>query len=108
MKLINKSLIAALVSAAPLSLVAQEAGHPAPGEGPRRFVSPIFVVLDANQDGQLDASEIANAAQALLTLDTDGDGQLTAEELRPARPEGGPGPGGPGGKRGSRPVPRQG
>jgi hypothetical protein len=53
--------------------------------------------LDTNRDGILDADEIKNATKALLKLDKNTDGQLTQDELRPARPPGGRGPGGPGG-----------
>jgi len=59
---------------------------------PPRPVPPIIAALDANQDGELDADEIAHAATALKTLDKNGDGKLTADEIRPARPEGGRGP----------------
>lgn len=59
-----------------------------------------MVVLDANHDGVLDATEIANASKALLTLDKNGDGKLTQDELRPPRPEGGMGPGMPPGANG--------
>src|SRR5262249_52404457 len=56
---------------------------------------PVMVVLDANHDGVLDASEIANASAALLKLDKNGDGQLTFDELRPPCPKPGHEPGGP-------------
>lgn len=67
-----------------------------PGDGPeghshgRPPEPPIMAALDANHDGVLDASEIANAVAALKTLDKNGDGQLTRDELRPARPNGHP------------------
>jgi len=84
-------------------------GPGGPG-GPRRAGGgggPLAGVLDANQDGTLDATEIANAPAALASLDTDADGQLTPEELHPqhpeGRPEGGPGKGGKRGPRGQRP-----
>jgi hypothetical protein len=57
-----------------------------------------MAVLDANRDGVLDETEIANASKALLTLDKNGDGKLTQEELRPPRPEGADGPRGPRGE----------
>jgi hypothetical protein len=44
---------------------------------------PLLNVLDANQDGVIDATEMANASTALKTLDTNGDGQLTRDELMP-------------------------
>lgn len=67
------------------------------GPGPR-FVMPLMQALDANTDGTLDESEIANATVALKKLDKNGDGKLTGEELRPPRPDGTRGgPGGPGG-----------
>jgi hypothetical protein len=47
-----------------------------------------MMVLDSNHDGELDATEIASASAALLTLDKNGDGKLTAEELRPPPPAG--------------------
>ena len=57
--------------------------------------SPIFEVLDVNKDGVVDATEIANAPRALLTLDKDGDGQLSYDEVRrrgEREPEGDPPP----------------
>lgn len=47
---------------------------------------PILAALDANHDGVIDASEIANAVAALKTLDKNNDGKLTQDELRPAHP----------------------
>ena len=61
----------------------------------------MVTVLDANHDGVIDASEIANAPVALKTLDKNGDGKLTRDEFLPPRP------GGPDGDRreGHRPPP---
>lgn len=53
----------------------------------------IIVALDANHDGIIDATEIANASAALKTLDKNGDGELTPDELRPPPPPPGEGPG---------------
>ena len=44
----------------------------------------IVFTLDANQDGDLQPLEIANAVSSLKRLDRNGDGELTADELRPA------------------------
>jgi hypothetical protein len=71
------------------------------GSGPSRHghrppPSPLFLALDANHDGVIDADEIANASNALKTLDKNGDGKLTQDELRPPqdggndRPSGSP------------------
>jgi hypothetical protein len=74
------------------------------GPGGRRMPpSPLMEALDANHDGVIDATEIANASAALKTLDKNGDGKLTQDELRPHRPPGGPDgqgrpPGGPDGQ----------
>lgn len=64
---------------------------------------PVIAVIDANHDGVIDATEIANASAALLTLDKNGDGQLTQDELRPPAPEGEAGGPGPRGGKGQRP-----
>lgn len=99
MKTLRTSLFVALVSLIPLTLTAQDQST---GRPPGRPAPPIMTALDANQDGVVDASEIANAANALLTLDQNGDGQLTQDEIRPA---GAPAGRGHGGKRGPRPAP---
>lgn len=79
-------------------------GMPMGPMGPM-MIPPVMAALDTDKDGALSASEIENAAKALLTLDKDGDGMLSNEELRPKMPEGfpggprmagGPGAGGPG------------
>lgn len=87
-----------------------EAANPAKTPGPRHPGSPLVAALDANQDGVIDAAEIANAVAALKALDANGDGQLTIDEIRPAhagpRPGAGPGGGrGPGHRRGAADCP---
>jgi hypothetical protein len=68
------------------------AGGPPPGH--EHPVPLIIQALDANHDGVIDASEIANAPAVLRTLDKNGDGQLTRDEFIGPRPNGPP-PGGP-------------
>ena len=58
----------------------------APKDAPRPPLPALVTALDANGDGVIDATEIANAAAALKALDKNGDGQLTQDELRPQRP----------------------
>ncbi len=74
-----------------------------PGRGNRPPKPPLELALDANQDGTIDADEIANASAALKTLDKNGDGRLSQDEYRPPRPprEDGRGPGGGSGNEGS-------
>jgi hypothetical protein len=67
-------------------------GGDQPG-GHRHPPLPIMQALDANHDGVIDASEIANAPAALKTLDKNGDGKLTRDEVLPPRPNGPPGGG---------------
>lgn len=99
MKTTTKVILGVLtLGTSALMLMAEGNGnHPRPargedGGGPggsgHRPPPPVIAVLDANRDGIIDASEIANASKALLTLDKNGDGQLTIDELRPPRPEG--------------------
>jgi hypothetical protein len=52
---------------------------------------PVMLVLDPNDDGVIDAAEIANASAALLNLDADGNGALTRDELLPPPPPEGAG-----------------
>ncbi len=68
-------------------------------------MNPIILALDLNNDGTLDADEIAKASVSLKKLDKNGDGKITPDEHRPQRPGGpggpggeGRGPGGPGGE----------
>jgi len=72
----------------------------APANAPRPPLPLILKALDANGDGVIDASEIANAPAALRSLDKNGDGVLTREEYlgpRPPRPPGQDGQPRPGG-----------
>ena len=75
---------------------------------PRRPAPPLIGLLDANHDGTIDATELANATAALKTLDKNGDGQITREEIGGPR---GPRAGGPEGdgprKRRPQPAPEQ-
>src|SRR5712671_8180449 len=80
-------------------LTAQDSGNTTPSEqgpppggpvpGAPRFhrlpPPPLFAALDANHDGVIDQTEIANASAALRTLDKNGDGKLTPDELMPPR-----------------------
>ena len=43
---------------------------------------PVLIALDANQDGEISASEIKNAAAALKTLDKNKDGKCSFEEFK--------------------------
>jgi hypothetical protein len=70
--------------------------------GPRPGGNPIIGALDANHDGVIDATEIANASTALQTLVKNDDGSISLRDLRPARPEGADQEGAPRGPRGPR------
>ena len=45
-----------------------------------------MLALDANNDGDLSAAEIANATTSLKALDLNADGKLTPDEYRPLPP----------------------
>jgi hypothetical protein len=66
-----------------------------PPGGGKMPTLPIMKALDTNGDGELDASEIANASTALKSLDANNDGQLARDEIMPAPPGGFGGNGGP-------------
>ncbi|MFQ5792653.1 MAG: hypothetical protein ACE5JI_19460 [Acidobacteriota bacterium] len=63
---------------------------PGGGQGGGMSRNPVILALDTNRDGELSASEIANAAASLKTLDRNGDGNLSRDEMRPAEPRGTP------------------
>ena len=98
MKTTMKTMLTLLALGASAFLInAQGTGGPPPdggpgGAGPRHRPPPLplVTVLDANHDGVIDASEIADAPAALKTLDKNGDGQLTTEEYLPPLPPGAP------------------
>jgi hypothetical protein len=62
-----------------------ERGPGGPGSHARPIL-PVMLALDANADGALSASEIANAPASLRALDANADGKLTRDELRPLPP----------------------
>lgn len=62
------------------------AGAPARHGDGNRPVDPVMLALDADKDGALSATEIANAAASLKALDANSDGKLTPDELRPLPP----------------------
>jgi hypothetical protein len=65
----------------------QEGMAPPPPPPPPHVPSaPFMTALDINQDGVIDADEIANSAAALKTLDKNANGQLDPEEYRPEVP----------------------
>ena len=89
-------LSAIALSATAVLSTAQDQNRDRPGGRPQ---SPIVAALDANKDGEIDATELANATAALKTLDKNADGKLSGDEFRPQRGDRGPGgPGGPGGR----------
>jgi len=81
------------------TIIALAQDNPPPREGPGgpggRPMPPLMMALDANKDGEIDATEMANAAVALKTLDKNQDGKLSGDEIRPARGQRGGGRGGP-------------
>lgn len=81
------------------SIAQQPGGMPRGGRGEgMRFMTlpPLVRALDLNNDGMLDADELAKAPESLRKLDSNRDGKLTQEEYLPQfRSQGAPG--GPGG-----------
>jgi hypothetical protein len=65
-------------------------GEGRPEERPRP-PHPVMDALDADHNGEISEEEINNATAALKSLDKNSDGKLTDDEIRPPRPEGGPG-----------------
>jgi len=51
----------------------------------KRHVPPVVKVIDADENGEFSAEEIANATKALQALDKNGDGKLSKMETRPGR-----------------------
>ena len=87
-------LVAALITAEILcaqTAPARGPRHGGPGGpgGPGRF-QPELRVLDADQDGELSATEIGQAPAALRALDLNADGIVSRDELRPPRPANAP------------------
>jgi Ca2+-binding EF-hand superfamily protein len=65
-------------------------GQPGFGGPPGGGQPPLFVALDADNDGELSAGEIEASTKSLLKLDKNSDGKLTREELFPGSPDGPP------------------
>lgn len=85
-----------------------EGERPPPPEGrrpPPPPPHPLELALDANDDGEISAEEIAGAVEALKKADRNGDGKLTGNEMRPPPPPHAPPPRGAGGGRGDRRPP---
>jgi hypothetical protein len=71
------------LNAAPAELATQIKVKPEPAVhrvSPYFRLMPVLMALDRDNDGVISASEVANAAVALLTLDKSGDNKLSAEE----------------------------
>jgi hypothetical protein len=69
--------------AATVSLMAQSPESRDGGEGPppKPPIPPLMAALDTNQDGEISAEEIKNAADALASIDKNNDGKLSKEEI---------------------------
>lgn len=85
MKISSLVLVAATgLTVGVLQARAQERRPEAAREGTDSRSISLFTTLDANRDGVIDETEIANASVALKKLDKNGDGKITADETRPA------------------------
>jgi EF hand domain-containing protein len=86
-------LVVVAFGATALAVNAQDANGPQGwnnSNGPRGHrppPNPLFMALDVNHDGVIDADEIANASAELKTLDKNGDGVLTRDEVCPPPPQ---------------------
>lgn len=76
-----KSLILLLPIIATAVAQPPDAGEPPPHRPP-----PPWMVLDADKDGEISATEIEAAATILKSLDRNGDGRLTRAEFGPPPP----------------------
>lgn len=65
-------------------------GEGGPNDRPRP-PHPVMDALDKDHNGEISEEEINNSVAALKSLDKNSDGKLTDDEIRPPRPEGGPG-----------------
>jgi len=102
MKMTKTILVLLSLCAAAFPLAAQDSGPPGQngpppdgGSGDRHAHRPpplpaLIRALDTNDDGILDAGEIANASAALKTLDRQGTGQLTIDEYLGPKPPNAP------------------
>ncbi len=78
----------AALPAAGLMIAAAVAEPPAgpPGDRPQGPADRLRAALDANDDHELDETELENAAAALRSLDADGNGLIDRQEFRPPLP----------------------
>ena len=91
-------LLMAAPPAACLVFLATSVAEPPDGPPGRGPTDPLRAALDTNGDFELDADEIAAAADALAKLDKNGDGIIDRQEFRPPMPP--PRDRGPGRERG--------
>jgi len=90
----HRSLLSmAALPAAGLVFLATSVAQPPDGPPPRGPADPLRAALDTNGDFELDADEIAAAADALAKLDENGDGRIDRQEFRPPMPPRNRGPG---------------
>jgi Ca2+-binding EF-hand superfamily protein len=91
-----KTLKILLTLGLPFSLAAAALAQPSDApHGPRpghRPPPPLLRALDADQDGEISAGEIAAAPSSLRVLDSNADGTISAAELHPPRPADAPMP----------------
>lgn len=94
----------AAVPSAGLMIAAAVAEPPAgpPGDRPQGPADRLRAALDANDDHELDETELENAAAALRSLDADGNGLIDRQEFRPPLPPRDRGPGRERGEAGER------